>query len=535
MDEHNLQKLCKIAKDCYQLEFSAKPFKKNVVMVMGDQSSGKSSLVNYLFGDINVRETGSQAIDTQFTILETVSERTFIKYVGNIKYTKLITEHAKEIREEGYRWLKAPLQRESDTRRDIIWTELNQKEKKKRFSQLYGGNMGQILTQYDELVKAIVINERFVKGTELEQIRIEQERKKKKESEMLQQRFCTDLNSDIQMDGSVIIEKSINLADHIVEDYVVVPKVESRGNDLSDPLCMDLIIIDTPGFNDQIITDMMKFRANVEVLEYFYKQSSLALFLASPTNLLSISDALKMVQLTMLDSDTRNTILNQMVPTIMQQEQQQQQQQDDLKEKEVEGLMKTIAIGALKTLIPWGTLVDHVWSSRKIITNSVTKMVNNAFENKATEIQGAKYAQFSSSVYEKMYFVINKKDLCNNIQDAYFEFGYAVGRSFSHLPPLPSRNVLMIGCPHEQRKQRSNGRIVDQNIQLHELHIGDLYRLEAIINILRGEDHRQRCIQQHMNYIYEKMVEQHNKLSYMQRTLLYISDPLTQAKKLLSM
>jgi hypothetical protein len=156
--------------------------------------------------------------------------------------------------------------------------------------------MGKILVQYDELFKAIVINERFIKGTELERIKIKEKKPKIKKQP-------TPKTMDWNMDGSVIIERSNNITDQILDEYVVVP--EHRTRDLDTPLCTDMIIIDTPGFNDQCVTDMQKFRANVEVLEFFYKQSSLALFLASPTNLLSISDALKMVQLTMLDPDTR--------------------------------------------------------------------------------------------------------------------------------------------------------------------------------------------------------------------------------------
>jgi GTPase SAR1 family protein len=90
------------------------------IQVMGDQSSGKSSLVNYLFGNISVRETGSQAIDTQFTIIETVSEHTFKKLVGKAEYNKLLIKH----KDQTIDWLTEPLQPENDSRRDIVWREL---------------------------------------------------------------------------------------------------------------------------------------------------------------------------------------------------------------------------------------------------------------------------------------------------------------------------------------------------------------------------------------------------------------------------
>lgn len=255
------------------------------------------------------------------------------------------------------------------------------------------------------------------------------------------------------MDGSVIITKTMHsINEHIMDGYVVIPK-HAREMEYY-PLCMDMIIIDTPGFNDQCVTDMDKFRANIEVLEFFYKQSSLALFLASPTNLLSISDALKMVQLTMLDSDTRNVILDQMKPQEMKQE-----RKENISD-ESEGLMKTIAISACKlfffmnryflsivrALIPWGNVVDYMWSSRKVLTKGVSNVLDAVMEQKGTEIEASKYKQIGSSVYEKMYFVVNKKgnqkcilfilcvcviDLCLNANSAYFEFGYAIGRSFS--------------------------------------------------------------------------------------------------------
>jgi hypothetical protein len=206
--------------------------------------------------------------------------------------------------------------------------------------------MGKILVQYDELFKAIVINEKYIKGTELEHIKLKEKKttttKKKPPKKSM----------DWSMDGSVIIERSNNITDQILDEYVVVP--ECRTRDLDTPLCTDMIIIDTPGFNDQCVTDMQKFRANVEVLEFFYKQSSLALFLASPTNLLSISDALKMVQLTMLDPDTRYVIININAyhnrNTILEQMETKPVKKEEIKQEErnteIQGLMKTVAVTA---------------------------------------------------------------------------------------------------------------------------------------------------------------------------------------------
>lgn len=92
----------------------------------------------------------------------------------------------------------------------------------------------------------------------------------------------------------------------------------------------------------------------------------------------------------------------------------------------------------------------------------------------------------------------------------------------------------MIGCPQEQRKQRMSGRDIDmvEAISLDELQFGDMPQLEARLNLLRGDDYKQRCYIHHMHYIYEKMREAHSKLSYYQRTMLYMTDPLEQARKL---
>jgi ribosome biogenesis GTPase A len=37
---------------------------KRMVMIVGDQSSGKSSFINYLFGNLEVREVGARAVDS---------------------------------------------------------------------------------------------------------------------------------------------------------------------------------------------------------------------------------------------------------------------------------------------------------------------------------------------------------------------------------------------------------------------------------------------------------------------------------------
>lgn len=61
-----------------------RPFEKNVVSVLGMTSSGKSSLINYFFG-MHVKRVAQQEIDTQFTIVETVPEEEFKRWVPDYR------------------------------------------------------------------------------------------------------------------------------------------------------------------------------------------------------------------------------------------------------------------------------------------------------------------------------------------------------------------------------------------------------------------------------------------------------------------
>jgi hypothetical protein len=133
-------------------------------------------------------------------------------------------------------------------------------------------------------VNAIVVNEKYILGTPLEN----QLKSVKKEK----------------------LPKEKNLNEYFN------PYSSSKIIDLNEPVVKSLIIIDTPGFNDESITDPQKFKANIDVLEFFFSQSSLVLFLVSSDHMLSIGCSLHMLQLTLLDPDTKKLMYDQALQEI---------------------------------------------------------------------------------------------------------------------------------------------------------------------------------------------------------------------------
>lgn len=140
LDDQLLDKLSEIvdlAKNHYKLEFCKSPLTKNVLTVLGDQSSGKSSFINYLFG-FPVRTSGPNAIDTQFTILETVPESEF-KELCQLYNPKV------QISKED---LNKPLERsKTDPRKNVVWYELTQLQKMYRYRQFYESNLSELFNK----------------------------------------------------------------------------------------------------------------------------------------------------------------------------------------------------------------------------------------------------------------------------------------------------------------------------------------------------------------------------------------------------
>jgi GTPase SAR1 family protein len=460
MDElmSQLEEMVELAKTHYKLDFCKAPLTKNVLTILGDQSSGKSSFINHLFG-LQVRQTGSNAIDTQFTILETVSEKEFAELCPNYDDKISFTQED----------LDVPIERSKiDKRKNIVWCELKQIQKMHRYKQFYESMLRDIFVKYNDLVCAIVINEKFIHGTSLEKklFAVQEEKLKQRQQEKQEERSKRPPRKQpiISMDDSVSVIDFRNLevderAVYLEErDEVDVIEVSSR------PIVRDLIIIDTPGFNDETLSDISKFKSNIDVLEFFFSQSSLALFLVSTDHMMSIGCSLHMLQLTLLDPDTKKLII--------------QQSKDLWKSKDKgSGIIESLLTGAYD-----------------MMDVKIKGLMNKGYQTDSS----VKHQFFGAMIYEKVYFVINKIDLCKKPSTAFYEFGCSIGRKFKYLPLPVADHVLSIGVPFEQKS-------MDSNVSL-----GQLEELEMIIGTLREESQIQTRIINHINYIYDKILEKHN-------------------------
>jgi len=276
--------LVDIAKESYQLEFSKAPLTKNIVTILGDQSAGKSSFVsiaissmliqqiNYLFSSLGIRETGAQSIDTQFTIIECLSEYEFMTMVGEGKYRSSINDMYKKQQNDPTfdydEWLTAPLERmDTDSRKNLVYFELKQTQKINRYRQFYESSMRSVFLKHHELVKAVVINERFIKGTDFEYAEWNKKQNKtstkyKKKTEHLND-FIDNIFSNLpttvpsqerkevdDVDWQVIHPNLMDnkgiVYDHFSKSHHNMEKTQEE--DSERWLVKDLIFIDTPGF-----------------------------------------------------------------------------------------------------------------------------------------------------------------------------------------------------------------------------------------------------------------------------------------------
>lgn len=150
-----------------------------------------------------------------------------------------------------------------------------------------------------------------------------------------------------------------------------------------------MIIIDTPGFNDESVNDTNKFKSYIDVLEFVFSQSSQVHFLVSTDHMLSIGCALHMLQLTLLDPDTKNKVI-------------EIAQQMSSKNETSSGLIEMLLTSAYSMM---EMKVKGLFTKGYQTDNSI------------------KHQFFGSSIFEKVYFVINKIDLCKHINYAFYEFG----------------------------------------------------------------------------------------------------------------
>lgn len=350
------------------------------------------------------------------------------------------------------------------------------------------------------MVNAIIVNEKYIQGTEFEK-KIYEEREKTRKKEV---------KEEIIEKKEFIIEKpkkrlsdSVEITDfrgkdlNNIQDWFSnknIKVVHNQEKEKDRPIVKDLIIIDTPGFNDESVNDVDKFKANIDILEFFFSQSSLVLFLVSTDHMLSIGCSLHMLQLTLLDPDTKKSLI--------------QQSKEVKSDSNSESFFSSLVSGACKFL--------------KLILDKMVESKLQSFKGKESE-EKIKQQFFGASMYEKVYFVINKIDLCKNVNYSFYELGCSIGRKFQYLPLPMAHHIFGIGIPNEQ--------MVKKNGQLEEL--------EELINTLRDESQLQLRIINHIQYIYQKILEIHNQTNdsyfgYVKNTI-WSDKHLERAKELVKL
>ena len=141
---------------------------------------------------------------------------------------------------------------------------------------------------------------------------------------------------------------------------------------------------------------MEKFRGNVEVLEFFYKQASLVLFLLSPNHLMSIGNSLYMLQLAIIDSNTREKLFTHVA----------QQIQLTCSTHTQSELQTTSPRGGLFSNIGRQLLDTLLMGCYSVLESNLTSMMYNENSKNFQDYN------FGSSIYEKLFFVINKIGRC---------------------------------------------------------------------------------------------------------------------------
>ncbi|KAG2387788.1 hypothetical protein C9374_001382 [Naegleria lovaniensis] len=503
------KEMADIAKESYQLDFSRTPLNKNVVLCLGSQSSGKSSLINYLFSSLSIRETGENAIDTQFTIIECVSEKEFVSLVGSTRYNKLMNELNRKTKHDPnfdlYEWKTNPMERQhTDDREDLIYHELSHTDKMNRYKQFYESNMKSVLIKHHELVKAFIVNAHFVDGTELEQLESDIRKKSKsREKSSVEAKQQKKKEQEIHdFIDNLYFEAKKNTQKDEPEDWQVVdPKMFSTNqNDEDNWLVENLIFIDTPGFNGSMNCDIEKFRANIEVLEFFYKQSSLVLFLLSPNHLLSIGNSLYMLQLTIIDHETREKLYKIVYNQLQLTSSTPQDEQPNVQQSSSSGGGIVSAVG--KTILD--TLLMGCYSA---LESNFKTALSNIYGG-SSKSKGTQDFYFGSSIYEKLFFVINK-------------IGCSIGRNFRFLPLPTASRVISIACPNEIRKQVAFASYIRRrDVNLSGTSLGELSQLEKIIRALKDDKQVQLNYINHIQYIFEKIEQKHQSLGYYSQYML---------------
>lgn len=446
---NSLKELIEIASN-YDLDFSQTPLLKPLLLLTGSQSAGKSAIINYLYS-MSLRNVGEQAIDEKFTVIECVSEYEFIELSGK-KYKSKKSFNIKN--RSDLHWLMRPRGENSiDDREGTVFYELNNMQLSQRYKQFYeNSELGEILRSQN-LLKGVIVNEKFVRSSEL---------------------FPNQI-----------------------------------------PIVRDVILIDTPGFNDESIGSLSSFKAYVRIFEFFYKQSHYCFFISDPSRLRSIGNALHILELTMADNEIKQKVFESVGKEIS--------KFGSKGKEQVNVSEQSSSSGGGISLSLSNFIVD-------VAANALHRSLP-FFKNKNTEnVEPEKLGDFSHigpSMYEKVYFVINKADKIRNLYYAYFEFGLSLGRFFQHFPLPHANRILAIGLPMEQRIFRyrygflNNGNTYDENDYVpyekmfdsmkwdgsidEEIHVAQLKDLESIIFNLRGEDSKKICLLHYIDFVYKSI------------------------------
>ena len=254
--------------------------------------------------------------------------------------------------------------------------------------------------------------------------------------------------------------------------------------------------------------DLEKFKANIEVLDFFYKKSSLVLFFLSPNHLLSIGNSLYMLQLTVIDQETREKLYSQ----VYKQLQLASMEENASKEptSKPSGSSDSIVTTIGKTL-----LSNMIGGCYSVLESNFKNLVSSASSLYSASSKKSQDFYFGSSIYDKLYFVINKIDTVKNTNYCYFELGCSIGRNFKFLPLPTSSRVLNIGCPNEIRNQVAlNSNIPRRDVNIDHINLGDLQQLERIMDALRDEKQMQLTYINHIQHIFEKIQQKHQSLGY---------------------
>jgi hypothetical protein len=140
--------------------------------------------------------------------------------------------------------------RDIDARRGIVWTNLEISQVEERYHHLYADSG--LHDAFHSVLRAVVVNNRFITGTELE-----------------------------------------------------------KQGEITRPLCRDIILLDTPGFNDELNLKKEKLEANVAVLEFFYNMADIVFCMTSVDHLLSIGNVLHVVEMSMISHENRKQVVEQ--------------------------------------------------------------------------------------------------------------------------------------------------------------------------------------------------------------------------------